>query len=46
VAEELEQVLTPDGELIGEPPFGIEETRRVYGAMIAARLYDRKGTAL
>src|SRR6266542_4136239 len=46
VAEELQQVLTPDGELTGEPPFGIEETKRLYRAMVAARLYDRKGTAL
>jgi 2-oxoisovalerate dehydrogenase E1 component alpha subunit len=46
VAEELQQVLTPDGELTGEPPFGVEETRRLYRALVAARLYDRKGTAL
>jgi len=46
VAEELQQVLTPDGELSGEPPFGIDETRRLYRAMVAARLYDRKGASL
>ncbi|HEV8421186.1 MAG TPA: pyruvate dehydrogenase (acetyl-transferring) E1 component subunit alpha [Actinomycetota bacterium] len=46
MAEELQQVLTPDGEVIGEPPFSVEETRRLYRAMVAARLYDRKGTAL
>jgi pyruvate dehydrogenase E1 component subunit alpha len=46
LAEELQQVLTPDGELVGEPPFGIDETRRLYRAMVAARLYDRKGAAL
>jgi pyruvate dehydrogenase E1 component alpha subunit len=46
VAEELQQVLTPDGELVGEAPVGIEETRRLYRAMVAARLYDRKGAAL
>jgi pyruvate dehydrogenase E1 component alpha subunit len=46
MAEELQQVLTPDGELSGEPPFGKEEARRLYRAMVAARLYDRKGSAL
>jgi pyruvate dehydrogenase E1 component alpha subunit len=46
VAEGLQQVLTPEGELSGELPFGIDETRRLYRAMVAARLYDRKGTAL
>src|SRR6266542_5059097 len=45
-AEEVQQVLTPDGELSGEPPFGIDETRRLYRAMVAARLYDRKGASL
>jgi pyruvate dehydrogenase E1 component subunit alpha len=46
VAEELQQILAPDGELVGEPPLDIEESRRLYRAMVAARLYDRKGTAL
>jgi pyruvate dehydrogenase E1 component alpha subunit len=46
MAEELQQVLTPDGELSGEPPFANDEARRLYRAMVAARLYDRKGTAL
>ena len=46
LAEELQQVLTPDGELLGEAPFGIDQTRRLYRAMVAARLFDRKGTAL
>jgi len=42
----VEQILTPDGQLLGEPPFGLDETRRLYRAMVAARLYDRKGSAL
>ena len=46
MAEELQQILTSDGELVGEPPVEIEETRRLYRAMVAARLYDRKGSAL
>jgi pyruvate dehydrogenase E1 component alpha subunit len=46
MVEELQQVLTSDGEVSGELPLGIEETMRLYRAMVAARLYDRKGTAL
>lgn len=46
MAEEPQQVLTPDGELVGQPPLDLEETRRLYRAMVAARLYDRKGSAL
>jgi pyruvate dehydrogenase E1 component alpha subunit len=46
VAEALQQVLTEKGELVGSPPFGLEESRRLYRAMVAARLYDRKATAL
>lgn len=40
------QILTPSGDLVDEPPFGIEMTRRLYRAMVFARLYDRKATAL
>jgi pyruvate dehydrogenase E1 component alpha subunit len=46
VAEEIHQVLTPEGELEGEPPLEVEESVRLYRAMVGARLYDRKGTAL
>ena len=46
VAEETQQVLTPQGEVVGQPPFGVEETKRLYQAMVGSRLYDRKGTAL
>jgi pyruvate dehydrogenase E1 component alpha subunit len=46
VAEEIHQVLTPEGELEGEPPLEVEECVRLYRAMVGARLYDRKGTAL
>src|SRR5439155_13261483 len=46
VTEELQQILTPEGELAGEPPLGMEETRGLYRAMVAARLFDRKATAL
>jgi pyruvate dehydrogenase E1 component alpha subunit len=43
---EVQQILTPEGQLLGEPPFGLDETRRLYRAMVAARLYDHKGSAL
>jgi 2-oxoisovalerate dehydrogenase E1 component alpha subunit len=46
MAEELQQLLTPDGELVGTAPFAIEETRRLYRAMVGARLHDRKAVAL
>jgi pyruvate dehydrogenase E1 component alpha subunit len=46
VAEEPQQILTPGGELVGEAPLGLEDVRRLYRAMVAARLYDLKGTAL
>jgi len=46
VAEELAQMLTPDGELRGEPPVDLEAARHLYRAMVGARLFDRKGTAL
>jgi pyruvate dehydrogenase E1 component alpha subunit len=40
------QILTPEGELVGEPPIDLEFTRRLYRALVAARLFDRKCTAL
>jgi len=46
VGEDAQQILTPEGDLVGEVPLGIEDVRRLYRAMVAARLYDRKGTAL
>jgi 2-oxoisovalerate dehydrogenase E1 component alpha subunit len=46
VAEEPQQILTPGGELAGESPLPLDDVRRLYRAMVAARLYDRKGTAL
>jgi 2-oxoisovalerate dehydrogenase E1 component alpha subunit len=40
------QVLTPEGELVSETPFALDECRRLYSAMVTARLYDRKASAL
>ena len=40
------QILTPEGELVGDPPIDIPITRKLYRAMVASRLYDRKATAI
>jgi pyruvate dehydrogenase E1 component alpha subunit len=40
------QVLTPSGDLVGEAPLDLVMTRRLYRALVFARTYDRKGTAL
>jgi 2-oxoisovalerate dehydrogenase E1 component alpha subunit len=40
------QLLDPAGELRGEAPVDLDETRRLYAAMVEARAYDRKCTAL
>jgi pyruvate dehydrogenase E1 component alpha subunit len=39
------QILAPSGELVGEPPAGLDAVA-AYRAMTVARTYDRKGTAL
>ncbi|VAV94126.1 Branched-chain alpha-keto acid dehydrogenase, E1 component, alpha subunit [hydrothermal vent metagenome] len=36
------QRLTPNGDLLGESPLPLEEIRRLYQAMLSARVYDRK----
>lgn len=42
----MRQRLTPNGDLEGEAPFDIHLTRRLYRAMVFARAYDHKSTAL
>ena len=42
----MRQRLTPSGGVEGDPPIDIQLTRRLYRAMVFARTYDRKGTAL
>jgi pyruvate dehydrogenase E1 component alpha subunit len=39
-------ILSPEGTLVGEPPHGIDAVRSRYAAMAAARVYDRKASAL
>lgn len=40
------QILTPAGELVGESPLDVEVIAQLYRAMVFARSYDRKCTAL
>jgi 2-oxoisovalerate dehydrogenase E1 component alpha subunit len=40
------QILTPSGALAGTAPLDLVMTRRLYRAMVFARVYDRKGTSL
>lgn len=42
----MRQRLTPSGGLDGEAPIDLALTRRLYRAMVIARTYDRKCTAL
>ena len=40
------QILTPAGQLLDDPPMDVDLTRRLFRAMVAARQYDRKATAI
>jgi pyruvate dehydrogenase E1 component alpha subunit len=40
------RIIDPDGTAVAEPHLGTEEIRRLLAAMITARIYDRRGTAL
>lgn len=42
----MRQILTPSGGLVGEAPFDLDMTLRLYRAMVFARAYDRKSMAL
>ncbi|MDX1448320.1 MAG: pyruvate dehydrogenase (acetyl-transferring) E1 component subunit alpha [Acidimicrobiia bacterium] len=42
----MRQILTPSGDLVGEAPFDLDMTLRLYRAMVFARAYDRKSMAL
>jgi pyruvate dehydrogenase E1 component alpha subunit len=44
--EQPQRILDPNGDLVGDPPLDLDAVRRLYRGMVAARLYDRKGTAL
>jgi pyruvate dehydrogenase E1 component alpha subunit len=40
------QILTPSGDLVTEAPFDLDMAVKLYRAMVFARTYDRKSTAL
>ncbi|MDA2978681.1 MAG: pyruvate dehydrogenase (acetyl-transferring) E1 component subunit alpha [Actinomycetota bacterium] len=40
------QILAPNGELVGDPPIDLDRIRELYEAMVVARVYDRKCTAM
>ncbi len=40
------RILAPDGHLLGDPPIGLDETRRLFAAMVTARTYDHKASAM
>ena len=42
----MRQILAADGTLVGESPLEIADVRRLYRFMVAARMFDRKSTAL
>ena len=43
---DLLRLLSVDGTLVGAAPIDVAETRRLFAAMVTARVYDRKGSAL
>jgi pyruvate dehydrogenase E1 component alpha subunit len=43
---DLVQILLPDGTVAGDPGIDLDEARFLFSAMVAARTYDRKGSAL
>jgi pyruvate dehydrogenase E1 component alpha subunit len=40
------QILESGGELVADAPLGLDQAGRLYRAMVVARAYDRRGTAL
>jgi pyruvate dehydrogenase E1 component alpha subunit len=46
VAERPLQILSPDGELVGQSPVNLDQAVALYRDMVLARVYDKKGVAL
>ena len=46
MAEQMLQILAPDGELVGTPPVDLDGAVALYRELVRARVYDRKGIAL
>lgn len=43
---EMSRILDMDGTLVGDPPIDLTETRRLFTAMLTARAYDAKCSAM
>jgi len=46
MSQQPRQILAPDGTLVGDSPLPVDEIRRLYQAMLSARVYDRKASAM
>lgn len=46
MSPEPHRILAPDGTLLGESPLETSEIRRLYQAMLSARVFDRKASAM
>ena len=46
MSPEPRQILAPDGTLRAESPLEVSEIRRLYQAMLSARVFDRKASAM
>jgi pyruvate dehydrogenase E1 component alpha subunit len=46
MSREPSRILDVSGELVGEPPLPVERVRDLYAAMVEARVYDRKASAM
>jgi pyruvate dehydrogenase E1 component alpha subunit len=44
--DEPSQILAPDGSLVGDAPVTVERIRELYGDLVAARVFDRKASAM
>ncbi len=46
MSTEVRQILDVEGELLGESPLDLNEVQRLYQAMLSARVYDHKASAM
>ncbi|NND03436.1 MAG: pyruvate dehydrogenase (acetyl-transferring) E1 component subunit alpha, partial [Acidimicrobiia bacterium] len=46
MSDDVRQTLNPDGDLVGETTLNLDEIRRLYAAMVSARVYDHKASAM
>jgi pyruvate dehydrogenase E1 component alpha subunit len=46
MGDQMLQILTPDGDLVADPPVDLDQAVDLYRSMVIARVYDQKGVAL